>query len=303
MLARPLLACSHLSAADLMSASRVGRHWRAFLAGEDSLWQRLCAADWALPGPEAPDRSPLPSYRAAYAAWHVVYGRYGELGRRAAAAWRRAEDWTAAHLPPVAVSLRWAAAVRPARAAPLAASRTAARRGWHPQRLADSQPRPACCAWSVRRPGASAEELHDAGTALGVALPPALCALYAGHDGQVLEFDRRVDAQRTAMHDSLFHGLFGGWAGAAGRRRRARSCRRLGCTASWAASLRLWQPPIWPACRAAPPRTACCAAALEPRRYSFYSHMVSTRMLPLKRMVLWTRRLRQRLPPGALGAK
>jgi hypothetical protein len=32
------------------------------------------------------------------------------------------------------------------------------------------------------------------------------------HDGQELEFDRQVDKQRTAMHDSVFHGLFGGKA-------------------------------------------------------------------------------------------
>lgn len=41
--------------------------------------------------------------------------------------------------------------------------------------------------------------------------PPALRVLYRIHDGQQLDFDAGVDAQRTTMHPSIFHGLFGGW--------------------------------------------------------------------------------------------
>ncbi|KAL4458786.1 hypothetical protein ABPG75_013651 [Micractinium tetrahymenae] len=81
--------------------------------------------------------------------------------------------------------------------------------------------------------GASEAELDAAEQQLGFALPPALRVLYRVHNGQELQFDRLVDIQRTAAHESIFHGMFGG--------------------------------------------------------YSFYSHLVSCRMLPLRRMVKWTR--------------
>lgn len=83
------------------------------------------------------------------------------------------------------------------------------------------------------RPGASEALLDAVEAELGVKLCPALRVLYRVHDGQELEFDRQVDKQRTAMHESVFHGMFGG--------------------------------------------------------YAFYNHMVSTRMLPLRRLVRWTR--------------
>lgn len=83
------------------------------------------------------------------------------------------------------------------------------------------------------RPGASEDALDAVQAELGFRLCPALRVIYRVHDGQALEFDRQVDNQRTAMHDSVFHGLFGG--------------------------------------------------------YSFYNHMVSTRMLPLRRLLRWTR--------------
>lgn len=88
-------------------------------------------------------------------------------------------------------------------------------------------------------PGASDAELDAAEQRLGYALPPALRVLYRVHNGQELEFDRLVDNQRTAAHESIFHGMFGG--------------------------------------------------------YSFYSHLVSCRMLPLRRMVKWTRTARAQL--------
>ncbi len=60
------------------------------------------------------------------------------------------------------------------------------------------------------RSGASEEALDHAERELGVALPPTLRALYRVHNGQQLEFDLLMDAHRTFMHKSLFHGLFGG---------------------------------------------------------------------------------------------
>lgn len=93
------------------------------------------------------------------------------------------------------------------------------------------------------RAGASEAQLDEAERQLGFPLPPALRVLYRVHDGQELEFDRQVDLQRTAAHQSIFHGLFGG--------------------------------------------------------YSFYSHLVCTRMLPLRRLVRWTRTAHSQLgfPP------
>ncbi|PSC76399.1 F-box SKIP16 isoform A [Micractinium conductrix] len=147
----------------------------------------------------APDRAPLPSFHAAYGAWHAEFGRYGQLVTRARHAWRAIEQWTAQHCPAIRASLR---------------------------------------------PGASESQLEETEQQLGYALPPALRVLYRVHDGQELEFDRQVDRQRAAAHESMFHGMFGG--------------------------------------------------------YSFYSHLVSTRMLPLRRMLRWTRTAHQQLgfPPG-----
>ena len=68
---------------------------------------------------------------------------------------------------------------------------------------------------SACSPGASEAQLDRAEQALqgGLRLPPALRVLYRVHDGQQLEFDRQVDTQHiTAMHPSIFHGLFGGYS-------------------------------------------------------------------------------------------
>lgn len=179
---------SFLSPTDLAAVACTHRAWRKAVDGEEPLWHALCEAEFCLAAPVGPDRQPLPGYKAAYAAWRTSFGKYGALATRALRAWRKIEEWTAAHFPAVATSLR---------------------------------------------PGATEEALDEVERQLGIRLCPAMRVLYRVHDGQELEFDRQVDKQRTAMHDSVFHGLFGG--------------------------------------------------------YSFYSHLVSNRMLPLRRMVRWTR--------------
>jgi F-box protein 3 len=191
-------ACLHvvlaqLPAAALASLSAVSRDFRDALQ-DDAVWRHRCALDYGVTTMAGPDMQPAPSFRATCAAWHPLFKRYGPLAARAAAAWRRVEGWTAAHVPAVAASLR---------------------------------------------PGATEAELDEAEAQLGFALPEALRALYAVHDGQRLEFDDGMDADRPAVGPSLFHGLFGG--------------------------------------------------------YCVYTHVVSTRMLPLRRMVMWTRRVADRL--------
>ena len=101
-------ARSHLEGTDLAAASQVNHQWRDFLLQEEGAppWRRACAADWALAAPAGPDGALLPSFRAAYAAWHSALARYGEAGRRARAAWAGLEAWTAANFPEVHASLR-----------------------------------------------------------------------------------------------------------------------------------------------------------------------------------------------------
>ena len=75
----------------------------------------------------------------------------------------------------------------------------------------------------------------------------------------------------------------------AGRQAAPPRCAALGCPAA-----ALTHPPIH--CRL----PACLRAW---RSYAFYSHLVSTRMLPLRRLRRWTKRLREHLPHGALANK
>lgn len=94
------------------------RQWRDHLSSDDSVWRGLCEARLGMGGgsgggPVAPDRSVLPTYRAAWLAFQAVLGRYGELGVRAYRAWRQVEDWLEEHMPEVAASLRWAAGGAP----------------------------------------------------------------------------------------------------------------------------------------------------------------------------------------------
>ena len=60
------------------------------------------------------------------------------------------------------------------------------------------------------RPGATEAELDEAERTLKVRFPAALRVLYRIHDGQDLEFDRRIDNLRPIIGPSVFHGLFGG---------------------------------------------------------------------------------------------
>jgi hypothetical protein len=60
------------------------------------------------------------------------------------------------------------------------------------------------------RPGATEADLAQAEAQLDVRFPAPLRILYRMHDGQELEFDRRMDMRRPAMGPSVFHGLFGG---------------------------------------------------------------------------------------------
>ena len=114
------------------------------------------------------------------------------------------------------------------------------------------------------RPGASEEDLGSAERQLGMALPPALRVLYRVHDGQQLPFDDMMDSQRTTMDPSVFGGLFGG------------------CVGAMAGSGALGPATRGPAFFYAP-------TLPSPRRsYGFYNHMVSTRFLPLRRMLRWT---------------
>ena len=101
-------ACSQLEGTDLAAASQVNRQWRDFLLQEEGAapWARACAADYLVTAPESPDGAALPSFRAAYAAWHSALARYGEAGRRARAAWAALEAWTQAHFPEIRASLR-----------------------------------------------------------------------------------------------------------------------------------------------------------------------------------------------------
>lgn len=74
------------------------------------------------------------------------------------------------------------------------------------------------------------------------------------------------------MHDSIFHGLFGGeagrgWLGAAYVSLPAGRWALLSCKATY---------PLLP-------------LRHPPAGYCFYSHLVSTRMLPLRRLVRWSR--------------
>jgi hypothetical protein len=82
----------------------------------------------------------------------------------------------------------------------------------HPRHLSPN-PFTACGTYKPCRPGASEDQLDEAERQLGTPLCPALRVLYRVHDGQELEFDRQVDKQRTSMHDSVFHGMFGGGIG------------------------------------------------------------------------------------------
>lgn len=77
------------------------------MEAEEPVWQALCAAEFCVEGPPAgPDRGTLPSYRAAYRAWRLSFGKYGQLATRALRAWAQVEAWMSAHLPVVAASLR-----------------------------------------------------------------------------------------------------------------------------------------------------------------------------------------------------
>mgnify|MGYP001811002621 CR=1 FL=1 len=102
-------SCSYLTPADLAAAACTHRAWREAAVGEEALWRGHCEREWALDGMQpaaAPDRAPLPSFHAAYGAWHAEFGRYGQLVTRARHAWRAIEQWTAQHCPAIRASLR-----------------------------------------------------------------------------------------------------------------------------------------------------------------------------------------------------
>jgi F-box protein 3 len=195
------LVFAQLDPEDLAAAACASAAWARALASPEleGAWAAAGARAYLLPPGRAPaagpDGAPRATHRAAAAAWGPYFRRYGALGRRAAAAWRALERWTAAHAPAVRASLRR---------------------------------------------GATEAELDAFEAALIAPYPreplaPAVRALYAFHDGQELAFDRGLDARRPEMGPSAFHGLFGG--------------------------------------------------------YAFYSHVVSTRMLPLARALRWARAL------------
>lgn len=61
-------------------------------------------------------------------------------------------------------------------------------------------------------PPASAEQLAEIESVLGIALPRQLKLVYSVHDGQATEIDRLVDRQADhGLDPSAFHGLFGGY--------------------------------------------------------------------------------------------
>ena len=103
------------------------------------------------------------------------------------------------------------------------------------------------------------------------------------------------------MHDSIFHGLFGGELCGRGAHEgqslkilgvRLRLVGRVVCTARQLACTELLSPSA-KQLASHPIATSITPPSHYPQNspagYSFYSHLVSTRMLPLRRLVRWTR--------------
>mmetsp|Transcript_29991 Transcript_29991/g.76373 ORF Transcript_29991/g.76373 Transcript_29991/m.76373 type:complete len:579 (-) Transcript_29991:483-2219(-) len=229
---------SFLDGRECSIAGVVDKHWHQ-VSTDELLWRQYMKETWDQDEPIGPAWARLPSYRAAYIAWHVAFPDETQRGylRRAARAWRSIKTWLFQNLPEAEASLQ---------------------------------------------PGASAEAVAAVEEELRSPLPPALKAIYMLHDGQALRHDSELDARQKVPGAAEMLTAVKQRDAAFAAEREARRAAAAGEAA-------------------APPRPD--APTRGPHAslfwgifggYSFYDHLVVTRMLPLKRAVFWTRFLRDR---------
>lgn len=123
--------------------------------------------------------------------------------------------------------------------------------------------------------GVSDAQMDFVERSLGVVLPPALRALYSLHNGQLTAFDAMVGASEDAASTGLRSPAMSARGGAPRRGRGAgdgEGRARAGAGEEWSMSHSRFHGLLG--------------------GYAFYDHAVSTRLLPLQLIVLWTLRIR-----------